>query len=324
MRSAPVELTVPCPQCLVDGAAVETYDPLVAACCFAIPAQLRCRLCAARWEAIVVGLPETLASLEVVSTTSCPACRADLDAAALDAHACASCGARAELREAQAALSLASSTDVADAIARWGREEGYDDADAFFQATFTLPSVDDVALALARREPIETVGDPFSPMHGGARAVRPARDVAPIIDTLPPAEAPPRALLYPLISVVAADGELHPKERELVDRFLAAEGLAPLAAEEFRVHHPADVAHFVPPERRPRIVELMCQVAIIDGLPDPNEVRVIKAYSSAWSVDEAKVDDWLAGYGDVVVSPLRQFFLKIRRFVLRDRWDKVR
>ena len=73
----------------------------------------------------------------------------------------------------------------------------------------------------------------------------------------PPVSAPPRAIVYPLVSVISADGEIHPAERALIDRFLESEGLAPLADNEFRVHHPAEVAHLVPKERREMVVQLM-------------------------------------------------------------------
>lgn len=137
-----------------------------------------------------------------------------------------------------------------------------------------------------------------------------------------PASAPPRAILYPLVSVISADGEVHPAERAFVDAFLQGEGLAPLADHEVRVYTPAEVAPYVPKERREKIVELMCEVAMVDGLADDAEVRVVRAYASAWRVPEEKVETWLWGYEHAQASPARQFWLKIRRFVLSSRWEK--
>ncbi|MCW5832932.1 MAG: TerB family tellurite resistance protein, partial [Labilithrix sp.] len=144
---------------------------------------------------------------------------------------------------------------------------------------------------------------------------------APAPLTPPPPSAPPRAIGYPLVSVIAADGEVHPEERALVDRFLEGEGLPPLADHEFRVHHPSEVAHLVPTERREDVVKLMCETASIDGMPDESERRVIRAYATAWHVDDEKLDFWMWGYESMNTSLARQLFLKLRRFVLSARWS---
>lgn len=139
--------------------------------------------------------------------------------------------------------------------------------------------------------------------------------------TAPPISAPPRAVVYPLVSVVAADGEIHPAERELVDRFLASEGLAPLTDDEFTVHHPSAVAHLVPKERREAVVQLMCETAAVDGMPDESERRVIRAYATAWNVPDEKVEFWMWGYESMSTGLVRQLWMKLRRFVLSARWS---
>jgi uncharacterized tellurite resistance protein B-like protein len=137
----------------------------------------------------------------------------------------------------------------------------------------------------------------------------------------PPRSAPPRAILYPLVSVISADGEIHPSERAFVDAFLASEGMAPLADDEIRVYSPQEVARYVPKHRREKIVELMCEVAMVDGLGDDAELRVVRAYGSAWQIPEEKVETWLWGYEHAQSSAARQFWLRIRRFVLSSRWE---
>jgi uncharacterized tellurite resistance protein B-like protein len=137
----------------------------------------------------------------------------------------------------------------------------------------------------------------------------------------PPMSAPPRAILYPLVSVISADGEIHASERAFVDAFLVSEGMAPLSDHELRVYTPAEAARYVPKERREKIVELMCEVAMVDGLADDAEVRVVRAYASAWQVPEEKVETWLWGYEHAQASAARQFWLRIRRFVLSSRWE---
>ncbi len=149
-----------------------------------------------------------------------------------------------------------------------------------------------------------------------------APGIAPTPSLPPPRSAPPRAIVYPLVSVIAADGEIHPEERALVDRFLEAEGLAPLADHEFRVHHPSEVAHFVPIERREDVVKLMCETASIDGMPDESERRVIRAYATAWLVDDEKLEFWMWGYENMNTSLARHLYLKLRRFVLSARWGE--
>jgi uncharacterized tellurite resistance protein B-like protein len=137
----------------------------------------------------------------------------------------------------------------------------------------------------------------------------------------PPPSAPPRAIVYPLVSVIAADGEIHPEERALVDRFLESEGLAPLTEDEFKVHHPSAVAHLVPRGRREMVVQLMCETAAVDGMPDESERRVIRAYASAWDVPDEKVEFWMWGYESMSTGLVRQLWMKLRRFVLSARWS---
>ncbi len=139
--------------------------------------------------------------------------------------------------------------------------------------------------------------------------------------SVPPPSAPPRAIVYPLVSVIAADGELAPKEREMVDRFLVSEGLEPLADDEFRVHDPAVVARYIPENRREAVLRLMCETAAIDGMPDDSEIRVIRAFATAWHIPDEKVDLWLWGYENIHASSARLFWLRIRRFLLSSRWE---
>ncbi len=163
-----------------------------------------------------------------------------------------------------------------------------------------------------------TSGTGTAPLHP---PVRYGTGTIPLPTPPPPASAPPRAIVYPLVSVIAADGEIHPAERALIDRFLESEGLAPLAEHEFRVHHPSAVAHLVPKERREMVVQLMCETATVDGMPDESERRVIRAYAAAWNVPDEKVEFWMWGYENMSTSLVRQLWMKLRRFVLSARWS---
>jgi hypothetical protein len=192
------------------------------------------------------------------------------------------------------------------------------------QAIFTNAPTDPLAAPLRISVPAPAVAAPdpaatltSAGVTGAASSSRPP----PLPTPPPPASAPPRAIVYPLVSVIAADGEIHPAERMLVDKFLESEGLTPLSDDEFRVHHPSAVAHLVPKERREAVVQLMCETASVDGMPDESERRVIRAYAAAWHVPDEKVEFWMWGYESMSTSLVRQLWMKLRRFVLSARWS---
>lgn len=199
------------------------------------------------------------------------------------------------------------------------------------QAIFVNAPTDPLAPPLAPQlrisapAPVAAAADPTATLTSAGvtpAVTSPLRPPLPPLPSLPPPpSAPPRAIVYPLVSVIAADGEIHPAERTLVDRFLESEGLAPLADDEFRVHHPSAVAHLVPKERRETVVQLMCETATVDGMPDESERRVIRAYAAAWNVPDEKVEFWMWGYENMSTSLVRQLWMKLRRFVLSARWS---
>ena len=184
------------------------------------------------------------------------------------------------------------------------------------QAAFNVAPTDALAVPI-RYLPTPPAGT-VVPIEMLAPAARPSAAAGP-----PPPSAPPRAIIYPLVSVIAADGEIHPAERALIDRFLESEGLAPLSEEEFKVHHPSEVAHLVPRERREMVVQLMCETATVDGMPDESERRVIRAYAAAWDVPDEKVEFWMWGYESMSTGLVRQLWMKLRRFVLSARWSEA-
>jgi hypothetical protein len=192
-------------------------------------------------------------------------------------------------------------------------------------AAFGSVSTDPFAAPLAPRQRISVPPPAAVPADAKttltSAGVVPANGAAPLPSLPPPTSAPPRAIVYPLVSVIAADGEIHPAERALIDRFLESEGLAPLGEHEFRVHHPSEVAHLVPKERREMVVQLMCETASVDGMPDESERRVIRAYAAEWGVPDEKVEFWMWGYESMSTSLVRQLWMKLRRFVLSARWS---
>ena len=370
---APVELTLDCPLCRLEGGVVEIYDARVPACRFGLPASTRCKLCGGASEGVFdrpIDRP-----LREIPANRCPACSQELTASALDEHGCAACGARATLREVTPGASFALRADLERALDAWAEREQFASRDALVAATFPSADVGAIFEALQRGAPIEVIADPFANMGvraagrapdrrgsapsaplpattpakawGPVASTTPAASTTPVASTtpiarplplappsprpaprapppptLPPPSAPPRAIVYPLVSVIAADGEIHPEERALIDRFLQGEGLPPLSDDEICVHHPSAVAHLVPRTRREDVVKLMCETAAIDGMPDESERRVIRAYATAWSVDDEKLEFWMWGYENMNTSPARALWLKLRRFVLSARWSE--
>ena len=357
---APVELSADCTTCGLEAGVVEVYDALVPACRFGLPATARCKLCGIRHEgafnraparsmhdvpanrcpACIEELgPRTLddrrcAKCGAVASLTLVAPAAALDTelalvAALDAWA-----AREKWISREALVEATfCDPDLGSLLLRIRRNEPLEvatpnqdlgagstipDPQAIFGSALTdpfpsivLPPAATSTMTSAGQQPSGT-----SPLHP---PVRYGTGTIPL--PTPPPSAPPRAIVYPLVSVIAADGEIHPAERALVDRFLESEGLAPLAAHEFRVHHPSAVAHLVPKERREMVVQLMCETATVDGMADESERRVIRAYAAAWEVPSEKVEFWMWGYENMSTSLVRTLWMKLRRFVLSARWS---
>lgn len=364
MPPAPVELPVDCAECLLEGGVVETYDPLVAACRFGIPSEVVCRLCGIASRGVVHSTRKAPPDLSLVAANACPYCLHPLEPSAIDDHRCNACGAEASLEPVSAATRFTSEDDVGARIDAWAREERFPSRAQFLEATFVTPSVAAIFSALRDGARIETVADPFGTRTASATPASPpkprqrdAMDRPPVTERIPsapplpplstftplpippsrpsaaasrpqdeaaPPSAPPRSIVYPLVSVIAADGEVHPGERAVVDKFLASEGLSPLSEEECKVHAPADVAHLIPREKREAVIQLMCETAMIDGMPDASELRVIRAYAAAWNVPDEKLELWIWAYENANSSAIRQLWLKIRRFVLSARWEERR
>lgn len=344
---SPVELQSDCLACGLESGVVEIYDPLVPACRFGVPRSAICKLCRRTEEA---RFDRELAKLLLeIPANRCPACLVELGPSAIDDRACPSCFAKAFVVETIPASPLATASELTAALDAWAKRDDYPSSTALAQATFCDPDLDSLVGRIARKERLEVVADPFANMGvrtTGTREDRPAPSPpvnepprpaaiapptarvapppAPPLQETPPRSAPPRAIIYPLVSVVVADGEIHHAERELVDRFLVSEGLTPLADEEFRVHTPQEVAHLVPKDRRAAVIRLMCETASVDGMPDESERRVIRAYAAAWDVPEEEVDFWMWAHETAGTSLARKLWLKIRRFVLSARWESPR
>lgn len=314
---AQVELTSECPECHTRGMWLELFDPAVAATALGLPAEARCRLCGAEHSGQV-----TPASTAVRSGArpagECPCCRRSLDEGDLAAHACRACGAAAVMVPRRPGVDLGDVGALERALRAVMADEGDDDLSGFVRRAFGADDVTALAARYARGLPVDSSLDGGTGFLTGAvpRATPEARATVGA-RTTPEARADDRrAMVLALVSVLMADGQRDPREMPVVEAFLKAEGLAPLSTEELRVHRPAEIAARVPVARRAQLVSLMAQLAYADGVADPSEVRVLRAFADAWAVPQDDVDRWLETYRAARRSRQQRLIDRLRAFFL--------
>lgn len=313
---AQVELTAECPECRTRGVWIELYDPVVPATALGLPAQARCRLCAAEHLGECTPGSEGLAA-RTRPAGQCPFCARPLAEADLAAHACGRCGSRAAMVTSRAGDDLRDAAVLERAVRSLMAAEGDDELAGFLQRCFGAADLDALRERYVQGVPVETALDGAVGFLSGAVARAPATPPpkAPVAAAAPLGDDR-RAMLLALVSVLMADGQRDPRETPLVEAFLKAEGLAPLAPGEMRVHRPVEVAARVPAERREGLLSLMAQLAYADGVADPSEVRVLRAFADAWKVEQAEVDRWLATYRAARRSRRQRLLDRLRSFFL--------
>lgn len=322
-----LELLSDCPACRVEGALQELYDPALPACAFGVPAEARCRVCEASWESELHEGPGAQ-GLRARPSGQCPCCGHHLLDEELLAHACAQCGSRASRRASRAPSDLSELATLTARLRALAADE-HVTLNEYLDANFMGRTVAELHARLSAGEAVETsLGEMFSLFsRGGGRSVNVSASHAQMARppnahaTRPssPGESPhdPRAILLALVSVLVADGQTDPRESAFVDGFMRREGMAPLRPEEWVVHRPVEIAARIPPARRGEVVELMTQLACIDGEADPSEIRVVESFAAAWQIPRVEVDGWIERYGQQYVSDLRRFMRKLRSFFLR-------
>jgi hypothetical protein len=317
------EVLSDCPECLVESALLEAYDEAFAACRLGMAAEASCRLCGARFQG------DTAADDSPFKPSGCPACGKMLPDDIEKHHSCPACGLVATRAVVEAPVDLSDRGVLEARLLAWATTEGAQTVDEFLDASFLGVSLDDLAGKIRAKERVETSFDVFFHLFGHAalsgaggvvqRRKAPAPPPPPPPERIPSRPPPtPRAFLYPIVSVMVADGEIKDVEKEFIDRILETEGHAPLLPEEIRVHRPAEIAREVPAARRHEAVELMVQLAAVDGETDLQEIRIAKAYASAWGVPTALVNEWVERYKERHTTGVRRFFRKLRSFFFVD------
>lgn len=132
-----------------------------------------------------------------------------------------------------------------------------------------------------------------------------------------------RAPLYPLASVAAADGIVSVEERWFLDECLKRYGEPPAREDEIRVYPPLDWASSVPSALRAQVAFDMCTLAMIDGLPDAAEARMIYAYCIEWRIPTEEARRYLIQLQHKNTSLSRRLWLRLRDYLLPGRWENT-
>lgn len=127
----------------------------------------------------------------------------------------------------------------------------------------------------------------------------------------------PWAPLLPLVSVMVADGRIHPAEEAFLQRFLKANQCPPIPLEQVRVHRPHSVP--TPPRTttRERMIEAMIHLVHVDRLRDGSEFRVVEEYARAWGVDRTRVAHWDQLYRKRYATGVRRLWLILQSMFTR-------
>lgn len=322
-----LELVSDCSACRVEGALAELYDPAVPACAFGVPAEARCRVCQAAWEATLHEGPAAQ-GVRARASGHCPGCDHPLDDVEVTAHGCGHCGTRASLTRTEPGLDLRALETLRARLTALA-DEDHASLAQYLDANFMGRSLEEVHARIARGEPVETTFDAMFSLfqRGGGRSVNVSASHAQMARA-PGPHAPraastregqydPRAILLALVSVLVADGQTDPRESAFMDGFLRREGMAPLRPEEWVVHRPVEIAGRIPPSRRGEVVELMTQLACVDGDADPSELRVVESYAAAWQIPREAIEGWVERYRQQYASDVRRFMRRLRSFFLR-------
>lgn len=182
------------------------------------------------------------------------------------------------------------------ALQAFALAEGEPDVEGFCAHSIGLPA-DEVVRRLVAREVVPTNFDAVAWLFGGggragvedAKVGEGAGRAPPPLPQ--PIAAPPGPRIAPraLASVMVADGEVRPRERVFVEKWLAARGLPAVLGSELRVWRPHELGD--PPEALRNELLLACiELCHVDQQPDDAEWRVVQAYGRAWGFSEG----WLA------------------------------
>jgi len=306
-----------CPNCRVESALAAVYDPHQPCSLLGVAAESTCRLCGRRTTGRVE--PECPAPDDPegrMRDERCPRCGDTLGEDDRLSARCSSCGLEARERVRNPGARFTSLDQLEGALGRWARLEGSESTAEFVESSFLDGELGAVfarleagervetnfdvlaflfpEIAMAAAVPVEIDAEVESPRGSESESepvCRTTESEGPRVPTLEQ-RTEAWAPLLPLVSVMVADGRVHPAEEAFLNRVLARHRYPPIPAEHVRVHRPETVPVSSKPEARRRMVEAMVHLVHVDRLRDGTEFRVVEEYARAWGVDPARVARW--------------------------------
>ncbi len=229
-------------------------------------------------------------------------------------------------------------------MAQWAHEEGCHSVEELLEVSFGTIPLEEMFAKMQAQQRVETsfdvLGFLFSHIGGGGsvgglQAREGAQDpLAVNLEGQPQNRshwgfAPTSRIQLPknlapsrrngalaLISVMAADGQVRPRERAYLEAFLLHEELAPLQEAEIKLRRPHEIGPVGGLPQREALIERMLELAHIDEEADESEVRLIREYARHWGVDPARIDAWIQSHEAHTVSGLSRMVSKIKDLLL--------
>ncbi|MFK7926906.1 MAG: hypothetical protein AB8H79_01865 [Myxococcota bacterium] len=301
----PWQVLSTCPHCLVEAAVVQVMDPSHPVTHLGRPSEQACRLCG--WA--TRARDEPFHPKRPPGEGRCPNCQAHLSKAAREGNGiCGNCSFTPRIRETRAPVRIRDPQIATEALKRWAEAEGDTSVESFCESNLGA-DLESIVAKLVARQPIETNFDVIAwlfPGGGGGSAANSAgavqttpktRDTDSIRRSPGPRKkakrvSDPRVPARVLISVMAADGELRPGERQFIDRYLASQGLPNLDTDDLRIWRPHELTAPPNPDEVRMLMEACVHLVHLDRERDGTEWKVVRAFANAWGVSDEDLDRW--------------------------------
>ena len=124
-------------------------------------------------------------------------------------------------------------------------------------------------------------------------------------------------IILPLVSVMVADGRVHPEEEAFLMRVLARQEMPPVPAALVRVHRPETVPFSESMEARESMLEAMVHLVHVDRLRDGTEIRVVDEYARYWGIAPERVTHWDKLYQDHYAIGTRRLWMLLHGLFTR-------
>ncbi len=115
--------------------------------------------------------------------------------------------------------------------------------------------------------------------------------------------------MLPLVSVMVADGRVHPEEEAFITRVLARHKMPPVPGHLVRVHRPETVPFSESMKAREAMLESMVHLVHVDRLRDGTEIRVVDEYARYWGIPPQRVTHWDELYRDHYATGTRRLWM---------------